>query len=216
MADVYHLPQYARERLGRIAGVRWDKARRISGLNSYEGLVQNSFQVFENLPSFPNGLVFYESKFDIDQDGSGPKTPGDTSSPSTSLLDLSGKALNADRFPFAVLPLRSGNHLPSLQDFNLHLGDLGIAFWQDRVVPFVYGDLGPRLKIGEGSVFLAKQLGIPASPISGGIQDIPPGIIQIAFPMTRDRTDNKTARQPDRISQETLALLQKFMHQSTA
>lgn len=108
------------------------------------GLVQNSFKVFEGVPGFEAGVVFYESKFDVDQDGSGPKTPGDTSDVDTSLHDANDKALNADEFPFAVLPLR-GEEPKSAQDFGLHLADLGIAFWNDLMAAFVYGDLGSVL-----------------------------------------------------------------------
>lgn len=46
----------------------------------------------------------------------------------------------------------------------------------------VYADSGPSNKIGEGSIALAKTLGVPSSPKNGGVSA---GIIYIVFPNSK-------------------------------
>jgi hypothetical protein len=86
-----------------------------------------------------------------------------------------------------------------------------MAYWHDRnglltYAPFAYGDEGPKWeKIGEGSRYLARQLGINDDPNVGGIDktEIPPGIVHIVFPGTSDVQDfsnPKTSRSREDIA----------------
>jgi hypothetical protein len=71
--------------------------------------------------------------------------------------------VNALTTPYFVLPtssFRAGVAKP---------GDLALLRYAGREVYAVLGDFGPNAKTGELSVFAAQQLGIPASPVSGGV-----------------------------------------------
>jgi Fungal chitosanase of glycosyl hydrolase group 75 len=182
-------------------------------MNAYHGLLPDSFKLVDGTPHFPSGAVRYESKFDIDADGSGPKTPGDTFLPDTSLHDAKNKAFNANEYPFAVIP-GIPNSGPSVQQVGgLSLGDIGIAFFNGKSAAFLYGDSGPAFEIGEGSVDLANSLGIPSNPVKGGMQKIPPGVIHIAFPGSRDLTagKGKTSFTKDDLDKRSKHLLSAFI-----
>jgi Fungal chitosanase of glycosyl hydrolase group 75 len=157
----------------------------LSEMNAYHGLMPNSFKRIAGTSAFPSGAIHYESKFDIDADGSGPNLGDPAFQKDTSLHDGNG-ALNATTYPFGVIPLPRDGGFSKVQDVGLGLGDVGIAFFQGRSATFVYGDEGPSDKIGEGSVILAKSLGIDGDPVNGGMQKIPPGVVHIAFPGSRD------------------------------
>ena len=73
--------------------------------------------------------------------------------------------VNALTTPYFVLPtsaLRAGVARP---------GDLALLRYRGREVYAVLGDFGPNTKAGEISVWAAKQLGVPASPVSGGVAE---------------------------------------------
>lgn len=87
---------------------------------------------------------------------------------STALANPTFPESNPDRFldsssiPFFVLPSAFGQ--------GSKLGDLGFAYnteTQDNNF-MIYGDVGPKNKIGEGSINLANTLSIDANPKSGG------------------------------------------------
>src|SRR5262249_43493901 len=180
------LPDYAEDILNGESGVAWTKSEAIRGMDDYIGVVPERSRLFRNLSGSAGGqmdVVYYECKFDIDNDGSGGNAQHDPFHQSdTSLHDMQGNALDANEIPFAVLPLdrsqRNGKR-PGLTDFGkdlgLSIGDVGIAFWRPkpqgsvRSSCFVYGDSGPPNKLGEGSVQLAKALGVNPDPVRGGI-----------------------------------------------
>jgi hypothetical protein len=72
--------------------------------------------------------------------------------------------VNASTVPYVVLP-------PEVRAAGgARLGDLG-AVWnrrQDALAFAILADVGPAGRIGEGSIALAKALGIPHSPATGG------------------------------------------------
>ena len=59
---------------------------------------------------------------------------------------------------------------PELLRYGVTKGDLGMAYntANAKTCYFIVGDVGPRGKIGEGSIALADGLGIPSSPRKGG------------------------------------------------
>ena len=183
----YQLPPLTRPFLNAASGIKWNLSQRIERLNWLRGLYPNSAQLFEL--STGQRVLMYESKFDIDADGSGGDQTGgkDTYLPDTSLHSADGKPLNSYTVPFAVIPLRYRDRAtmakqPWLGEF-VNIGDVGMAFYKGAVKEYIYGDYGPGQKIGEGSVDLAKALGINPSPLYGGIQGIPPqrGVVHVAF-----------------------------------
>jgi len=235
------LPDYATGILGASNGVPWGKCERIPGMDAYIGMMPDRSRLFRNLRD-PDGnsmnVLYYECKFDIDNDGSGGNADNDPFHQSdTSLHDVRGQALNASKVPFAVVPLdRSQSKVkrPGLCDFGkglgLGIGDVGIAFWRGnsrgtvRSCPFIYGDAGPANKIGEGSVHLANALGINSDPVSGGldsstIRRLGKGIAHIAFPgsgrasLIKGRV-LKSALIPDQIQARAEQLFASFLHQS--
>jgi Fungal chitosanase of glycosyl hydrolase group 75 len=200
----YRLPAYAVPVLNTLGLAA---RRNISAMDSYRGLVPGSF--FQISLS----VLFYESKLAVDGDGSGGQQEGDSDyQTDTSLHDLNGNALNSLQYPFMVLPQSPQppqSPASRLEDFGVRLGDVGIAFWQKAYVPFVYGDIGPHGKIGEGSSFVASNLGLNPSPAVGGISygEIPPGVIHLVFPGTTDAIQGRTFRTLDDIKNVAMTKL---------
>lgn len=99
----------------------------------------------------------------------------------TSLEDQTKNRLNPKRYvdsesiPFFVLP--------SNKRFGASLRDVGFVVnpKNGKSCGCIYADSGPKGKIGEGSIALAKSLGIPSSPKNGGIGH---GIVYIVFPQS--------------------------------
>ena len=71
--------------------------------------------------------------------------------------------VNASTVPFFVLPLGSDN-------FGGRLGDIAavVNFSNNKVAYAIAADLGPEDKLGEGSIALAKALGVDPNARSGG------------------------------------------------
>ena len=84
--------------------------------------------------------------------------------------------VDSESIPYVVLP--SGSN------FKAKRGDLAVALRLEggECCGAVYADVGPRSKIGEGSIALADQLVVPSNPRNGGISD---GIAYIVFPGSR-------------------------------
>jgi hypothetical protein len=82
--------------------------------------------------------------------------------------------VDASAIPFFVLPG------PALHTGHARLGDFG-AVWNRRNKKLgfaIFADIGPKTRIGEGSIALARELGIPDSPLSGGAAA---GIVYVVF-----------------------------------
>jgi hypothetical protein len=100
----------------------------------------------------------------------------------TSLEDSSKKPTDPYRYVDAeVIPYFV---LPSDRNFGAELGDFGIVVnpSNQKVCGCVFADIGPADEIGEGSISLAKALGINANPKNGGVAD---GLAYIVFPGTK-------------------------------
>jgi hypothetical protein len=104
---------------------------------------------------------------------------------STSLVDSAVKEkgnplryVNSETVPYFVLagaePMRN----------RVTLGDFGVVFngKNGKLVFAIYADVGPSKKLGEGSIALAKALGINPSPRHGGTDG---GILYVVFPGSR-------------------------------
>jgi hypothetical protein len=100
----------------------------------------------------------------------------------TSLVDTSKaridsrRYVNAETIPYFVLP---GNNT-----FGSKLGDFGFVInsKNSKSCGCIFADTGPADKIGEGSIALAKELGINPSPKNGGTDD---GLAYVVFPGSR-------------------------------
>jgi hypothetical protein len=75
--------------------------------------------------------------------------------------------IDATRVPYVALP-------PDfVRTFGIHLGDRAVVVNQanGRSAYAIFADVGPQGRIGEGSIALAKALGIPANPRHDGVED---------------------------------------------
>jgi hypothetical protein len=77
------------------------------------------------------------------------------------------KYVDARKIPYIVLPPEVA------RKFDIHLGDFAVVFNQNngRFAYAIYADIGPRGKLGEGSMALAKALGLPSNPRGGSVED---------------------------------------------
>ncbi len=100
----------------------------------------------------------------------------------TSLVDASTrrdadprKYVDARKIPYIVLPLEVARR------FGIRLGDFAVVSNQSngRFAYAIYADVGPAEKLGEGSMALAKALGLPSNPRAGGAED---GVRFLVFP----------------------------------
>jgi hypothetical protein len=92
----------------------------------------------------------------------------------------------------------------TVKEFGLHVGDVGFAYCRatGQMSAAIVADVGPRNKYGEGSIALARALGLPASPRRGGTDS---GVVCCVFKGTRrgwPRTSADIAQQvQDRINE---------------
>lgn len=83
--------------------------------------------------------------------------------------------IDATKVPYIALP-------PDFtKRFNIGLGDLALVMnhANGRTAYAVFADVGPKGRIGEGSIALAKKLGIPADPRHDSATD---GVTYLIFP----------------------------------
>jgi len=113
----------------------------------------------------PAEKVNYLAAFRVDGDGSGPSHGDPCYQPTTALL-RAGKSLNSDIDLYGVVPPQIVSATEGIM-----LGCLGKCTNQTnhKQAIIVCGDKGPHNKCGEGSIALARALGIPSSPTTGGI-----------------------------------------------
>jgi hypothetical protein len=97
--------------------------------------------------------------------------------PDTSAVDSMGDPLDASTLPFIVIPLASSRF--RYADHDIRHGQVALVMYRDRMVFGIFGDLGPATILGEASYAMAEALGIPSSPISGGVGS---GVTYLVFP----------------------------------
>ena len=126
------------------------------------------------------GAVFFTADMDVDCDGKQTATCSKATDPSfqadTAAQASTGGPLDAAAVPFVVVPLVSTKW--SYTASGLALGSVVAVIYNGKMEFGVIGDLGPKTIIGESSVAMAKSLGIPASPTTGGVDS---GVTYIAF-----------------------------------
>ena len=116
----------------------------------------------------PSGLVTFIGDVDIDCDGSGGNPDHDPYFQPDTSYHFQGKALNAYTTNFIVVPPQVvSGVVPVVLGCRAKVRDLRTNKRADALV----GDVGPRAKVGEISVALARELGIPSSPVSGGEEE---------------------------------------------
>lgn len=83
--------------------------------------------------------------------------------------------IDATKIPYIALPSDFA------KQFGINLGDLALVVnhANGRSTYAVFADVGPKGRIGEGSIALAKRLGIPANPRHDSVED---GVTYLIFP----------------------------------
>lgn len=116
-----------------------------------------------------DGSVSYATRwFRVDGDGDPKNTYHDPCwQADTSLHGPDGKPVNAMETPYIV-----ANPVIAAMVPGIVLGCMGQVTFRGRTVGAVLADIGPRRKIGEGSIALARALGMHESPISGGVDGV--------------------------------------------
>jgi len=80
--------------------------------------------------------------------------------------------VDAANVPYVSIP-------PDLESHGVHLGDFATVGHNGKYVGAIIADIGPHHLIGEGSVALAKAIGVPHSPRGGGVTQ---GVTWILYP----------------------------------
>jgi Fungal chitosanase of glycosyl hydrolase group 75 len=144
---------------------------------------------------FPNGQLYFESKLDLDTDGSRfaiPDATGHKQDPAgqatTSAIDADGNFLDADQINYFVLP-GPCPHAPAGSAFfrrhGIRIGDIGVVINGISIVYACFGDVGPCDKLGEGSISLHRELGhetVFRGRLSNSGLSQAVGVITIVFP----------------------------------
>lgn len=118
-----------------------------------------------NITLHDDGHISFIADADIDCDGSGGNPDHDPYFQPDTSLHNNGKALNAYKESFIVVPaiiLTAVKPIILGCRARVHYLETGL------ITEAVVGDIGPRTKIGELSVFCAKELGMPSNPNIGG------------------------------------------------
>lgn len=115
-----------------------------------------------------DGRVFFVADADIDCDGSGGNPDRDPYFQPDTTYHHNGKALNAYEVPFIVVPpaiIRLTKQTVLGCAARLTYAKTG------KSCQCIVGDIGPTFKLGECSPAAAKLVGIPPSPVNGGVSD---------------------------------------------
>ncbi|WP_397384867.1 hypothetical protein [Prosthecobacter sp.] len=117
-----------------------------------------------------DGSVSYTTNwFRVDGDGSPTNSYNDPCwQAETSLIGPDGKPVDAESVPYIVANPIIARAVPGIV-----LGCEGECIYHGRKVRAVLADIGPKRKLGEGSIELARMLGMNPSPISGGADGVP-------------------------------------------
>jgi len=110
------------------------------------------------LLSLPGGVVFYHAKMGIDADGSplSIKNAGPTDQPTTNFRYRlpNSPSVNSDAVPYIVIPQKGFE-----ESLHVVVGDNPAVVFDGQVAYALVADLGPKCKLGEGSIALHEQLG---------------------------------------------------------
>lgn len=135
-------------------------------------------KTLQGAQTLQDGSLAFQAGAAIDVDGVGGSHGDPCKQWETSLRTKDGKSLNADTTPYFVLPPQVA------KQYGIKPGDLGTITYNGKTIPAVFGDVGPKNKIGEISRYAAQQLGINASPTRGGV---PKGVSYNVFPGSGSR-----------------------------
>lgn len=145
------------------------------------------------------GALYFDSDLDLDTDGE--EEPGITYEPTHQTgVSIRGGA-NSNRVPYIALPGAF------YAEHNIRMGDVAAVLHKGRLAFAVFADVGPRTKIGEGSIALHRLLGYERVKNKRIVDvGIPGDVLTIVFA----GSGNGTAQTPEaieRIGRELFARL---------
>ena len=147
----------------------WAWLKSVLNLFPLESRSMRTIAVIDNEPikEWGDGSISFTAKASIDADGSGPSHGDKYYQPDTT-LHLDGKPLNSDVDKYIVVP-------PAIclgvKPAVLGCQVMVLNIENGKHTQAVVGDIGPRKKLGEVSIACAKALGIPWSPVTGGVSE---------------------------------------------
>jgi hypothetical protein len=119
--------------------------------------------------------IIFESGLAVDADGAGSAWRRDPAGQAHTALRWSdGRSLDPTVTPYFVLP----NGFRSLHP-DVRPGDVAAVVYGRKVAYAIFGDVGPRAHLGEGSIALARALGVYTDPVHGGVGA---GVFYVVFP----------------------------------
>lgn len=129
-------------------------------------------------------LTFFIAGMDIDADGNCPEgCESFLNRQNQTAFTQPGtrESLDPTKISFISLPLGQS------RENQIFLGDFVAVYnTSNKKLAFaIFGDIGPNNRLGEGSIALAKELGVFNGPRAGSISD---GIVYIVFPNSRTST----------------------------
>ncbi|WP_020662877.1 glycoside hydrolase family 75 protein [Amycolatopsis benzoatilytica] len=124
--------------------------------------------------------VFWKADMDIDCDGQRSAQCNEKTDccyqDNTAFPQSDGKALDAAKLPYIVVPSASG--IWNYEKSGLKGGGSCAVIYNGKVEYTVIGDTGPNKIIGEASYATAKDLGINPDPKNGGVES---GVTYVCF-----------------------------------
>jgi hypothetical protein len=157
--------------------------------------IPNNFHPAPNfIGKLESGEIFFDSSLELDTDGwpDGEHAGDPDWQPDTSLRLPDHSSLDANTIPYFVLPLP-----PSWPaQFGIQLGDYAAVVFGQKLAFAIFGDRGPRTKIGEGSIALLRRLGEERIRPDGTVRNagMGPRVITIVFPGSGDLSDRVDQR----------------------
>ncbi len=142
-----------------------------------------------NIPICQTGsVVWWTADMDIDCDGGrGAACMADPYyQAETAFVDSHGQPLDASTLPYIVIPGESSRF--RYTEHGIRGGQVALVIYEGRLAWGIFGDVGPQAIIGEASYAMAEALGIPSSPISGGVGS---GVTYLVFTGADARVSRK-------------------------
>ena len=113
-------------------------------------------------------IIQYVAKMAICADGIPRNTYGDPHWQSKTAYRHGGKYLNADKVPYVVVP---PSIIAAVEQVVLGSECEVENLSNKTVTDAICGEVGPQNKLGEGSMELARRLGLNPNPLHGGTDD---------------------------------------------
>jgi len=131
--------------------------------------------------TLPGGQIFFDTDLELDTDGWPDGPDGDPSwQRNTSLRYADSSSINSNEVPYFVLP----GPKPWYASRGVSLGDYAAIIFKDKLAFAVFGDIGPKKKLVEGSLELMRRLGQERMKPNNTVKNagMGPRVLTIVFP----------------------------------